>query len=134
MPIYPKWAEEVVKGTAGTALNGSGTTGLFAALIDTGVYTYSASHQFYSSISSAIIGTPVELGTKTYVDGVIDAANTTFTAVSGATTEAVALYISNAGANTTWRLFAFIPSVNATPNGSDIILNWNAAGIVNLLG
>lgn len=40
--IYPKWKEALITGAANSALNGSGTTGVYAALVDTGTYTYSA--------------------------------------------------------------------------------------------
>lgn len=34
--LYPKWKEAIIQATANSALNGSGTTGVYAALIDTG--------------------------------------------------------------------------------------------------
>lgn len=134
--IYPKWKEALIQGSANSALNGSGTTGVYAALIDTGTYTYSAAHEFYSSLSG-IVGTPVEIGaTKTYTNGVFDGADVTFTAVSGATAEAVVLYVQNAGANTTWRLVAFldtnITNLPVTPNGGNITITWNASGLFGL--
>lgn len=45
--LYPLWKQEVIKATANTALTGT----VKVALVDTGTYTYSASHQFYSSVS-----------------------------------------------------------------------------------
>ena len=54
--IYPKWKEALITGAANSALNGSGTTGVYAALVDTGTYTYSAAHEFFSSLSG-IVGT-----------------------------------------------------------------------------
>jgi hypothetical protein len=134
--IYPKWKEAVIQHDADSALDGSGATGVYVALVDTGVYTYSAADQYYSSISAAVVGTPVELGTKTYTNGVLDAADIAFTAVSGSSVEALVLYIKNAGANTTWRLFAYldtnITNLPVTPNGGDINVAWNASGIVGL--
>ena len=131
--VYPKFKQEVIKGTSGTNLNGSGTTGVYVALVDTGTYTYSSSHQYYSDLSG-IVGTPVELGTKTFVDGLFDAADSTFSSVSGSTAEALVLYIKNAGANTTWPLVAYIDSgatgLPVTPNGGDIDIVWNASGII----
>ncbi len=134
--LYPKWKEALLQHTANSALNGSGTTGVYAALIDTGTYTYSASHEFYSSLSG-IVGTPVEIGaTKSYTNGVLDGADVTFTAVTGAESEAIVLYVKNAGANTTWRLVAYIDTgvtgLPVTPNGGDISISWNASGIFKL--
>ena len=105
-------------------------------MVDTGTYTYSASDQYYSDLSG-IVGTDQEIGaTKTYTNGVLDGADLTYTAVSGATVEALVLYVKNAGANTTWRLFAYIDTsvtgLPVTPNGGDITVTWNASGIVGL--
>lgn len=134
--LYPKWKEARLQGTANAALDGSGTTGLYVALVDLGTYTYSASHEFFSSVASAMVGTEQELGTKTYTNGVLDAADTTFTAVSGATAEALVIFVKNAGANTTWRLVAFIDTgvtnLPVTPNGGNIVVSWNASGIFAL--
>lgn len=134
--IYPKWKEQIQQGTASALLNGSGTTGVYAALVDTGTYTYSSSHEFYSSISSAVIGTPVEITSKTFTSGTFDGADITWTAVSGSTGEAIVLYVKNAGANTTWRLVEYIDTgvtgLPVTPNGGDIAVAWNASGIHTL--
>lgn len=134
--IYPLYKEALITAAANSALNGSGTTGVFVALVDTGTYTYSAADQFYSSLSG-IVGTDQEIGaTKTYTNGVFDGGNVTFTAVSGATVEALVVYVKNAGANTTWRLVAYIDTsvtgLPVTPNGGDITITWNASGIFAL--
>lgn len=133
--IYPKWKEAIEQATANSALNGTGTTGVYAALVDTGTYTYSAAHEFYSSLSG-VVGTDQEITTKTFTSGVFDGANVTYTAVTGASCEAIVLYVKNAGANTTWRLFAYIDTgvtgLPVTPNGGDISIAWNASGIVAL--
>lgn len=133
--IYPKYKEALLGAAANSAINGSGTTGLYVALVDTGTYTYNAAHEFYSSLSG-IVGTDQEIVTPTLVNGIIDGANVTFTAVSGATVEAMVLYRRNAGANTTWRLVAYIDTgqtgLPVTPNGGNIDIVWNASGIVGL--
>lgn len=134
--LYPKWKEALMQGTANCLLNGSGTTGVYAVLVDTGTYTYSATHEFFSSVNSAKVGTEVEIGSKTFVNGLFDGADVTETAVSGASAEAIVIFIKNAGANTTWRLVAYldtgITGIPVTPNGGDINLNWNASGIFQL--
>ena len=134
--LYPKWKEAIIQATANSALNGSGTTGVYCAMVDTGTYTYNAAHEFYSSLSG-VVGTDQEIGaTKTYTNGVFDGANLTYTAVSGATVEALVLYVKNAGANTTWRLVAYIDTgvtgLPVTPNGGDITVTFNASGIFAL--
>lgn len=134
--IYPKWKEALLQNSADSDLDGTGTTGVYVALVDTGTYTYSAAHEFYSSLSG-IVGTDQEIGaTKTYASGTFDGGNVTFTAVTGATVEALVLYRKNAGANTTWRLIAYIDTsvtgLPVTPNGGDISITWNASGIFTL--
>lgn len=135
--LYPLWKQELIKGTSGTALNGSGTTGVYCALVDTGTYTYSSAHQYYSSLSG-IGGTPQEIGaTKTYTNGTFSGANVTFSAVAGTVSyEALVLYVKNAGANTTWPLVAFIDTgvtgLPVTSNGGDISVTWSGSGIFSL--
>ena len=134
--LYPLWKTTIMKAEANSELDSAeGTTGVFAALVDTGTYTYSAAHQFYSSLSG-IVGTDQEITTKTIgvvAAGVFDGDNLTFPAVTGATVEAIVLYRKNAGANTTWPLIAYIDTgvtgLPVTPNGGDITVTWNASGI-----
>jgi len=134
--LYPKWKEALIQATANSALNGSGTTGVYAVLVDTGTYTYNAAHEFYSSLSG-LVGTEQEIGaTKSYTNGVLDGADVTFPTVSGATCEALVIFVKNAGANTTWRLVAYIDTgvtgLPVTPNGGNISVTWNASGIFGL--
>lgn len=138
--IYPKYKTNLLKGTSGYDLDAAeGDTGVYAALIDTGTYTYSAAHEFYSDLSG-IGGTPVEITSKTVgsvSEGTFDGANITWTAVAGTVTyEAIVLYRKNAGANTTWPLIAYIDTgvtnLPATSNGGDISVTWSASGIFTL--
>ena len=134
---YPKYKEALITGAANAALNGSGTTGVYAALVDAGTYTYSAAHEFYSSLSG-VGGTDMEIGaTKTYTNGVFDGADVTWASVAGTVTyEAIVLYVKNAGANTTWRLFAYLDTgvtgLPVTSNGGNITATWHASGILAL--
>ena len=134
--IYPKWKETIMKAEANSELDSStGATGVYVALVDTGTYTYSSAHQFYSSLSG-VVGTDQEILTKTQTSGVFDGDNVTFPAVTGATVEALVIYRKNAGANTTWPLIAYIDTsvtgLPVTPNGGDIGITWNASGIFAL--
>lgn len=134
--LYPLWKEALLQNSADSDLDGSGSTGVYVALVDTGTYTYSAAHQYYSDLSG-IVGTPQEIGaTKSYTNGVFDGADVTFTAVTGATVEALVIYRQNAGASSTWRLVAYIDTsvtnLPVTPNGGDISVQWNASGIFAL--
>ena len=134
--LYPLWSQEILKGTANNLLNSTeGANGVFSALVDTGVYTYSTAHQFFSSLSG-IIGTDQEILTKTQVTGTFDGTDITYPAVTGATVEALVLYRKNAGANTTWPLIAYIDTgvggLPFTPNGGNAIITWSASGIFKL--
>jgi hypothetical protein len=133
--LYPEYKESLLDGDANTALTGTGSTGLWVALVDTGTYTYSASHQFYSDLSG-IVGTDQEIESVTTANGTVDGDDVTFPSVSGSQSEALVLYRKNAGANTTWRLVAYIDTgvtgLPVTPNGGDILVTWNASGIFTL--
>lgn len=132
--FYNKYLEAVVQATANSSMAGTGTTGVYAALVDTATYTFSQTHEFYSSVASAQVGTEVELTSKTFTNGLFDAADSTFSSVTGATAEALVIFIKNAGANTTWRLVAYIDTgvtgLPVTPNGGNIVTAWNASGIL----
>jgi hypothetical protein len=134
--LYPKWKETLLKAEANSELDSSeGATGVYCALVDTGTYTYSSAHQFYSSLSG-VVGTDQEILTKTQALGVFDGTDLVYTAVTGASVEALVLYRKNAGANTTWPLIAYIDTsvtgLPCTPNGGNINLTWNASGIFSL--
>ncbi len=134
--IYPLFKQELMKGTANNLLNSAeGATGVYCALVDTGTYTYSDAHQFYSSLSG-IVGTDQEILSKTQTNGTFDGTDLTYTAVTGSSVEALVLYRKNAGANTTWPLIAYIDTgvtgLPVTPNGGNITITWNASGIFTL--
>lgn len=129
--LYPKWKEQLLQFTANNNLS-SGTVKV--ALVDTGTYTYSSAHQFLSSLSG-VVGTAQTLGTKTFTNGTFDAADVTFTAVSGSSVEALVIYIDTGVAGTS-PLVAYIDTgvtnLPVTPNGGDITVTWNASGIFTL--
>lgn len=130
--LYPLWKEQLLQFTTNNNLS-AGTVKV--ALIDTGTYTYSAAHQFYSSASAAAVGTPQTIGSKTFTNGVFDGADVTFTAVTGNSVEALVLYIDT-GSSATSPLVAYIDTsvtgLPVTPNGGNIAITWNASGIFAL--
>jgi hypothetical protein len=131
--VYPLTKQALLSGTAIdlTAAN------IKAALIDTGAYTYSATHDFLDDVAvGSRIATSGNLASKTVTNGVFDAADVTFTAVSGASVEAIIVYIDTGTASTS-RLLAYIDDTaggdtTVTPNGGDITVTWNASGIFSL--
>jgi len=100
------------------------------ALIDTALYTVAIdTHQFLSEVAAGSrIATSAALSSKTKALGVAGAANVVFTAVSGATSEALVIY-QDTGNEATSRLIAYIDTATGLPvipNGTDINLNWDA--------
>lgn len=144
--LYPLWKKALMDQGPTTnndsGITDSATLGPFCALIDTGVYTFAFTHQFYSSAVSGAVGTAQRITPTTVTAGTSDSGcvfsggNLTYTAVSGASVEALIIYRLNTGANTTWRLMSFYDTVGGglpvTPNGGNITVTWNASGIFSL--
>lgn len=126
--VYPKGKEAFLSGDIDIP-----TDTIKAALIDTGTYTYSAAHDFYDDVSG-VVGTPQTLASKTVTNGTFDAADITFSSVTGNTVEAIIVYKDTGSAGTS-PLIAYIDSgtgLPVTPNGGDINVTWNASGIFSL--
>lgn len=133
--IYPTYKGFRGIAAANISLNvNDATDGVFVALVDLGVYTYSAAHDFYSDLSG-IIGTDQRIVNPTVAaaTGNFDGDDVLFTAVTGASVEALVFYRHNSGANTTWKLIALIDTgqtnLPVTPNGGNIAIAWHASGI-----
>lgn len=129
--LYPKWKEQLLQFAADNNLS-SGTVKV--ALVTSG-YTYSATDQFYSSVSASVVGTPQTIGSKTFTNGVFDGADVTFTAVTGSQVTRLVIYIDTGSAATS-PLVAYldtsVTNLPVTPNGGDIAITWNASGIFAL--
>lgn len=125
--IYPKYKEDLLAGNTDISLT-TGTVKI--ALVDTGTYTYSSTHRYYSDLSG-VTANSAALGTKTVTDGYFDSANADFTAVSGSTSEALVIWIDT-GVTTTSRLVAYLDTnvtgLPVTPNGGDITVVANTNG------
>lgn len=98
-------------------------------LVDKNVYTPNfTTHEYLSDVSgSAIIAPGVTLTGKASTSGAADANDVTFTAVSGAESEALIIY-KDTGDTATSPLIALIDSATGlpiTPNGGDIIVVWD---------
>lgn len=98
-------------------------------LVDTGAYTVqTATHKYLSDIAtSARVAGPVTLTAKSTAGGAADAADCTFTSVSGASIEAIVIY-KDTGSEPTSPLIAWIDTATGlpiTPNGGDIIVTWD---------
>ena len=132
--IYSKYKEACMKGSANIDID-TGT--VKASLVDTGTYTFSDAHEFLSSLSG-VVGTAQTIGNTTVgvvAAAVFDGDNVTYTAVSGASAEAIVIYIDTGVAGTS-RLVAYLDTgvtgLPVTPNSGDISVTWNASGIFKL--
>lgn len=98
-------------------------------LVDAADYTVNlATHQFLSDITGVgRVATSGNLASKTVAAGVADAADVTFTAVTGDQSEAVVIY-KDTGSAATSPLIAYIDTATGlpvTPNGADITVTWD---------
>ena len=115
--LYSKAKEAFLNGSINMVANT-----VTIALVDTGVYTYSASHQYRNEVSNSAIISSTSLSSKTVTNGVFDADDATFTSVTGANCEALLIF-QDTGVQSTSRLIAFIDSATGLPilpNGGDI--------------
>lgn len=131
--IYPKYKEALLNSDGTTDLDASNVK---AILVDLADYAYSAAHDFLDDVPvAARVATSGNLASKTTTDGVFDAANFAFTAVTGDPCEALILYIDT-GVAATSRLVAFydtgVTGLPVTPNGGDINITVNASGFFAL--
>jgi len=115
--LYPKAKEAFLNGSINMVANT-----ITIALVDTGVYTYSSSHQYRNEVSNSAVISSTTLSNKTITNGVFDADDATFSSVTGANCEALLIF-QDTGIQSTSRLIAYIDSATGLPilpNGGDI--------------
>lgn len=98
-------------------------------LIDTNDYSVNtATHDFLDDVPGAArVAVSSSFGSKTSTAGVADAADVTFTAVTGDPSEALIIY-KHTGTDSTSPLIAYIDTATGlpvTPNGGDITVQWD---------
>lgn len=98
-------------------------------LVDAADYTVNlATHEDLADVPGAArVATSGNLTSKTSTAGVADAADVTFSAVTGDESEALLIY-QDTGVEGTSRLVAYIDSATGlpvTPNGGDITVTWD---------
>lgn len=128
--LYP-----ITKGLMMTAGINMSSGVIRAVLVDTGTYTYSAAHADYADLTGVVGTESGAFTSKTFTSGVFDAADITFTAVTGTTAEAIVIFLDT-GTPANDLLIAYIDTgvtgLPVTPNGGDIDVSWDAAGIFTL--
>lgn len=130
--MYPKFAQALLD-----KLHDLNTDDFRFMLIDTADETYNAADEFVSNVTGAGIVARMTsaLTTPTILSGTFDADNPTINTVSGDPIEAVVLYAYNAS-DAAARLACWIdssPSISFTPNGSNVTLTLDGAGIFSLV-
>jgi hypothetical protein len=137
--VYPKYKGFILTAAANISLDqNTSTDGPFVALTDTGTTAYNAAHDFYDDVVAATVGTEQRITTPTVAaaTGLFDGDDLTFTAVTGASVEALTCYRHNSGANTTWKLVFYedtgVTGLPVSPNGGNITITWSGSGILQL--
>jgi hypothetical protein len=138
--IYPIFKTALMTAAANVSLNvNTSVDGPYVSIIDTNAVAFSNAHDFYDDVLAANVGTSQNITNPTVgsvSQGTFHGTNVTFTAVTGAQSEALIIYRHNSGANTTWRLVCYLDTnvtgLPVTPNGGDIVVAWNASGIFTL--
>jgi len=131
--IYPKWKEALMNGEASAALDSSDVK---LVLIDTDDYTYAGTHEFLDDVAAAArVATTAALSSKVVSSENFDAADVSFSSVTGDECEAIIVF-NDTGTATTSRLVAYydtgITNFPITPNGGDIDITINASGLFDL--
>lgn len=122
--LYDKGREAFLSGSISWS-----SDNIKVVLVDVGDYTADlATDQYLSSIAAVgRVATSGNLASKTVAAGVADAADVTFSAVSGDQCEALVIY-KDTGDAATSPLIAYIDSATnlpVTPNGGDITVAWD---------
>tara|TARA_R110000822_G_scaffold105518_2_gene233335 strand:- start:229 stop:630 length:402 start_codon:yes stop_codon:yes gene_type:complete len=97
------------------------------ALVDSAVYTPNLATDQYITDIASVVATSANLASKTTAAGVADAADITFSSVTGAISEFLVLY-QDTGTPSTSRLIARIDTATGlpvTPNGGDVAIIWD---------
>lgn len=117
--MYPKGREKLTE---------IWTTDVFKVVGVSAGYTYDASHQFLSSIPVGNrIATSGALTGKTHINGYCVADDTTLPGNNGDPITKLILFRDTGDASTS-DLISYA-DVNVTPNGIDIIVDFNALGV-----
>jgi len=122
--VYPKFGEAVLNGTIGDM-----RTATFRVALLTSSYTYSASHEFLSSITDSPTYRVATGGTNlagvTTTDGKLDHSDFVFSSLSGSTVTQVVLFVFDAGGDAASRLAYYMDrdssdvAISKAPSGGD---------------
>lgn len=104
----------------------------------TSSYTYSTAHDFLNDVTAGYrVATSAALTSKTTTGGAFDAADVTFTSLTGSTVTSWILF-RDTGVESTSNLIAYFDTVSGggalsyTPNGTNFTLQFGASGIFTI--
>lgn len=113
-----------------------------ATFVDEGTDTPAASDVFVSGITAGalvpVFASAVTLGSPTIGvvgAGVFDAADTTFTALSGASVEGIVVFknvTTAADSPFLWYYNTGITGIPFTPSGGDVTIQWASGGLISV--
>ncbi len=122
--LYTKYKESMLSLNPSVDLD---TDTIKVALVTASYSANMSTDQYYSSVSANVVGTPGTLASKTITNGIFDAADLTFTAVSGSQVTQIVIY-KDTGSAATSPLIARLDTATGlpvTPNGGDITITWD---------
>lgn len=105
------------------------SSGDIRAMLVKSTYTFDATDKFITDIGAVDNGRSAALGTKSFTNGIFDAANTTLVATDAAACNAIIVFM-HTGADATARLIAYIDTPTSglpfTPAASGTVnVNWD---------
>ncbi len=127
--MYAKAMESLLSQSPSIDLDSTAATTKIA-LVGAGYSRNTATNgdQYYTALGTNVVGTPQALTSKTLTGGTFDAADVTFTAVTGAQVTQLVLY-QDTGTASNSPLIAVIDSASTglpiTPNGGDITVSFD---------
>lgn len=131
--LFPLTATKMLNNTFSADLS-SGALTVKCVLVSS-TYTYSTAHDFFDDVSGVL--STATLASKTTSSGAFDAADFTFTAVTGGSTGVALIFYIDTGTPSTSKLIAYfdtsVTNLPVTTNGGDITITLNAGGLFKLV-
>jgi hypothetical protein len=129
--LYDKFREQMLRNTASGAQGSGGTIDLVSdnikVSLHSATYTPNTATDLYHNTATGLVATSGNLASKAIPLGTFNAANITFTAVSGSVVTQLVVY-KDTGTDSTSPLIALIDTATGlplTPNGGDITIAWD---------
>lgn len=130
--VYPKGKEALLRGEVDLEDDD------IKIVLVTSSYTYDDDHETLDDVpGGSRVAMSAALTSTTVTGGAFDADDVTFVALTGSTVAAYVVF-KDTGTESTSTLLAFIDTrgdttpISYTPNGSDLLLTHNAAGIFTI--